>query len=911
MKEDLIIKDRSKKLVNFVKNPKVWVVGFLIIAIILGVYIRSIPMQDYGNGTPGLWDSTTNDWTLGPDLDPWLFTRYAQTIVEQGALPEVDELRNVPLGFETEKETILLPYMIVGVYYIVNIFGNFSVTFAAVIFPVIMFAFTIIAFFLFVREIFSGEEKDEKTKSNIIALISTFFMIVIPVFLSRTIAGIPEKESAGFFFMFIAFYFFIKAWKSNKLKNSILFGILAGLSTALMGLIWGGVMFVFASIAIVTLIEFVFGKINKNKSISYSIWLFSSIFIINLFSEKFLILDFFTSFDTGLALLGFSVIIIHFFVWNTKFKISRYLPNWKLPKTIISIIITLVLILIFSLIFLGPSFVIEKIKAINQILIEPIVGRWNTTVAENRQPYFGEWSSSFGPFIGSIPLTFWMFFLGSVVLFKKMVSCLKKKDSWILTGLYIIFFFGIVFSRYSVDSVFNGTNFISIATYYLSISVFFLFCLYYYIKYSNEGFGGFENLKYEYLFLFVFFILCLLMARSAVRLIMVLAPIAPIFLSYLLVNSYEKIKSNKNDFSFLSYVLLGIIILITIYAFYSFYNEINGQAEIYIPAPYNQQWQLAMDWVRTNTAEDSVFAHWWDYGYWVQSIGKRATIIDGGNAIVYWNYLLGRNVLTGDNQKDALEFLYNHDADYLLIDPTDISKYGAFSSIGSDADFDRYSWIPVMISDDSLTTEGNNSKRIVYRTGSILDEDILYNLNGKQIFLPGLSTYVAGTIIEIAQKTGEETYFKQPELILIYNNNQYSIPLRYIYYKGKLFDFEEGLEGTSYIIQEVDYGNNGLEIDEFGSVIYISPRVMRGLLAQKYILNDPLNNFENFQLSYSKDSPFIKSLRNYNLNLGEFITYGGNLEGPIKIWEIEYTGDEQFNQSYIDKDPSKYLDWQL
>jgi len=66
----------------------------------------------------------------------------------------------------------------------------------------------------------------------------------------------------------------------------------------------------------------------------------------------------------------------------------------------------------------------------------------------------------------------------------------------------------------------------------------------------------------------------------------------------------------------------------------------------------------------------------------LQSIGERATVLDGGNAIVYWNYLMGRHVLTGDNQKDALEFLYNHNTTHLLIDSSDIGKYGAYSSIG-------------------------------------------------------------------------------------------------------------------------------------------------------------------------------------------------------------------------------------
>jgi len=270
--EEKLIEKRKEKFVEFLKKPGVWVLGFLIIALILGIYIRSLPMTDHG-GNPGLWDITTNTWTLGPDLDPWLFLRTAKSIVDNGSVPKMDMMRNVPLGFDNTKETMLLPYMIAGTYYFVNLFRDYPVEFAGAIFPVIMFALTIISFFLFVREIFIRKNKKSEIKANIIALISTFFMIVIPVFLPRTVAGIPEKESAGFFFMFLAFYLFLKAWKSGKLKNAIIFGILAGVSTALMGLISGLVIYIFIPIAIAGLVAFILNKIHKKEFIVYGLWL--------------------------------------------------------------------------------------------------------------------------------------------------------------------------------------------------------------------------------------------------------------------------------------------------------------------------------------------------------------------------------------------------------------------------------------------------------------------------------------------------------------------------------------------------------------------------------------------------------------------------------------------------------------
>src|SRR3989344_3095434 len=105
---------RKKKLIHYFKEKQSWVFVLLIIAIIFGVYMRSLPMMDRNagipsfthflfnplqvyEGRPGLWDITTNSYTLGPDLDPWLFLRVAKTIQEQGSVPAIDTMRNVPL----------------------------------------------------------------------------------------------------------------------------------------------------------------------------------------------------------------------------------------------------------------------------------------------------------------------------------------------------------------------------------------------------------------------------------------------------------------------------------------------------------------------------------------------------------------------------------------------------------------------------------------------------------------------------------------------------------------------------------------------------------------------------------------------------------------------------------------------
>jgi len=923
----LDVENRKKKVFNFIKNGQLWVVLVLILALILGVYTRVLPMVDHDSGTipsifqfvftpsdifngkPGLWDITTNNWALGPDLDPWLFLRYADIIVEKGSLPTIDYMRNVPLGFPTINERGLLPYMIAWNYQIFHsINSKLNIEFGGVVFPVVMFFFTIISFFLFVREVFIRKDKESQTKANIISLISTFLMIVIPTFLSRTIAGIPEKESAAFFFMFLTFYLFLKSWKSEKMIWIVIFGAFAGISTGMMSMIWGGDSYVFITIAVSSLLAFMINKIHRKEFITYSSWFFVAMLF--MLSNKPSIKGILSSLDTGLSFLVFFICVVHFIVIKMKIG-DKILKNKKIPPTILSLIISIILIGIIGSILFGPNFIIDKVKVIHQTIFQPVTGRWSTTVAENRQPDFKEWSQSFGPFIKNIPILFWLFFIGSVLLFRKTLGCIKKKDALYLTGFYLLFLIGIIFSRYSSSSIFNGDNLISKLFYYISALLLIFFLGYYYFKYNKEGDKSFENIDNEYLLLFALFILTIFTARGAVRLIMVLAPIAPIFVGFLIVDVYDRLKKSKDETMkiFLGIVLI-IVLLSSLFSFWAFYNQIKSESYGFVPGIYNQQWQKSMEWVRQNTSESAVFAHWSDYGYWVQSIGNRSTVLDGGNAIAFWNYYMGRLVLTGDNQKDALDFLYSHDANYLLIDSTDIGKYGAFSSIGSDKNYDRYSWIGTYLLDDAQTQETNNQTVYAYVGGVALDEDITVNDNGKTILFPGQKAGAYAIILPL-EKIENETRIDQPSIILVYQNKQQKVMMRYASVNGKFIDFGSGIEACAYIFPKIEADSSGRVVQNpIGAAMFLSPRLLKGFLAQKYILDDPFNKFPNFKVVHSEPSIIIDNLNSQGMNLPEFVYYQG-IQGPIKIWKIKYTGNEKVQQKYLDTDPSKYLSWQL
>ncbi|MDD5012022.1 MAG: STT3 domain-containing protein [Candidatus Nanoarchaeia archaeon] len=893
------VEKRKKHLINFFKKKTDWVVyGILAFILSISVFIRTRPI-------PKLKDITTGTWTLGPDLDPFLFLRWAKYIVEHGKLFLIDTMRYVPLAdicsgtacnsVSTAGEMKLLSYMIAWFSNFLNIFDKEStVTYAAIIFPVVMAVLTGIAFFLFARKIFY---KEDKKTANIIALIATTFFVLVPSILPRTIAGIPEKEGVAFFFMFLAFYFFLEAFTSEKLKRGLIFAVLAGISTGLLGLIWGGAIYVYMTIAAAVLFAFLLGKVDKNKMYFLGIWIASFIIILLVFSNKYTISDIIASISTGLAILTFFILLFHFLLFKKKiFNLDTKLKKIKLPEEVISFLIVIGIFSVLASILFGISYIPNQISGIISQTVYPVTSRFGVTVAENKQPFFvSDWTGEFGPVVFNIPLFFWLFFIGSVFLFYTMINSLTKKEKIILTFGYFIFLVSLIFSKYSQSSILDGNNGLSLAVYIIGILLFLSsFGFFYYKKYKEGKFENFKEFEFSYILFFIVLTMAIIGARGAIRLIMVLGAISPIAVAFLIVKSSQKYLKEKED---VKKLLMGISVLIiliaSIFTIWSYFNGDKVMAESYAPNIYTQQWQKAMAWVRENTSVDAVFAHWWDYGYWIQSIGERATVLDGGNTVGYWNHLMGRHVLTGTDEQTALDFLYAHNTTHLLIDSTDIGKYGAFSSIGSDENYDRYSWIPTVFLDEKQTKETDKEIFYVYPVGAATDEDIILEENGQEILLPRRQAAV-GAIMVVE---GINKEIKQPQIILVYNGKQYTKPLRYIYIDGELHDFNSGFDAGIFIFTKAEQTATGLDINEKGAALYLSRLTLHSQLARLYLFNE---ESDYFKLVHSEENLVNTDLERQGLDLEEFVYYSfAGLQGPIKIWEINYPSSIQLNSDYL------------
>ncbi len=134
----------------------------------------------------------------------------------------------------------------------------------------------------------------------------------------------------------------------------------------------------------------------------------------------------------------------------------------------------------------------------------------------------------------------------------------------------------------------------------------------------------------------------------------------------------KKISTNPSSITKISFVVVIIALLIIPSSLPGAASWING-----IKAPptllnggtnFNiatDDWPAAMEWLRNNTPEDAVVASWWDYGYWITTLGERISLADNATLSTLQIQKIASMLLSSPD--DAWHLLQDLDADYVLL----------------------------------------------------------------------------------------------------------------------------------------------------------------------------------------------------------------------------------------------------
>ncbi len=887
----------KKEIINFFKtiyeNKKIYY--SIIFLLLLFVIISSSIIRS--SNISLLIDKTTGKH-IPLALDPFYFLRMSETIVQtKGNLPAYDSLRSPQLHISWHKE--ILSWVIAWIWKGCSLF-NSSITleYIDVIYPVIFYVLGILAFFFLVWFL---------TKSEIVALISSSFLAYSPAYLYRTMAGFADHEAIGIFSVFIVFLVFTLALKNNNFeksfKHTIIYSLLLGFSTAFVLASWGGALtFVLMIVPFAFFLFYFINSKDKQKEILFfSIWIFSSLFF-SVFPFGFSFLDFFGRMTGSYGLLvPFTLIfmIIDYSLELIKTKYERI--NYDFRK-LYSLIITFILGF-FGLFLIGrnPFSILQDIWF--RLLYPFGIGRLGITVAENAQPYLRDLIGQFGQ------NTFWLFVIGLICLIVVFSKKLKKDERIYLFLSWTYLVASILFSRISSNSqILNGESFISQMFYLSGLVLFFGYFLWLFMKNNRLV----EN---ESIILLSIGFFVLINGRSAVRTFFLIAPFITLFAGYSIVKLFEFASKNKDEFfRAMLFIAFAIALFSAGIEIYHQYEVVSNNAKLTGPSA-DLQWQYAMKWVRENTPENSIFVHWWDYGYWIQTLGERPTVTDGGHSGgIGADHRIGRYVLTTPNPKTAYSYMKTWNVSYLLIDSTDLGKYGAYSRIGSNDSWDRISMIPVGVIDDRQTRETSNETIFVYSITGAVDDDIIYKEGGKTLFLPGLSfdkygrpqgrSALVGVILKV-HNVDDKTKIEQPIGVYVYNNQQYRIPLRYVYYNKEIIDFKKGLDAVFMIIPEFLQSSKGISINPIGGAIYLSPKVSKSLFARLYLMDNAFRDYNEITLVHSEDHSFVKSLKQMGLTNSDFVynPYAPtHFIGPIKIWKVDYPKDTLVYEQFLSRE---------
>src|SRR5437867_3144870 len=75
-------------------------------------------------------------------------------------------------------------------------------------------------------------------------------------------------------------------------------------------------------------------------------------------------------------------------------------------------------------------------------------------------------------------------------------------------------------------------------------------------------------------------------------------------------------------------------------------------------------WTDAMKWINRNTESDAVIASWWDYGYWITTLGNRTTLAD--NATINSTRIATIAKMLVSDEQSGLKIAQDLHADYIL-----------------------------------------------------------------------------------------------------------------------------------------------------------------------------------------------------------------------------------------------------
>jgi dolichyl-diphosphooligosaccharide---protein glycosyltransferase len=522
-----------------------------------------------------------------------------------------------------------------------------------IMFPVIIGSLTTIVIFALVRNL-SG------TTAGMFASLLFAFM---PAIIQRGNLGWFKSEPLGLFLALLSVYLFLSSIKSRNIKRTILTAAGGGLILGLANSSWGGIQYFSIPLGI---FFFLLPFVRKDSIFLYGIISFTLITLITAGAFPRPGISFVIGLP-GIALIVGMIFAIVGTIIRTKSSPAK--ANRNLIAALgIFVLLTVSIFLVGA--YQPSSF--RYLVAINPFLSShnPLV----ESVAEHSTPtvidYFTDYSIL-------------LIFAG----FGVWVSFSKRTDMTIfaliigLTGLYV----SATFSRLMVYSSIAIVILASIGLYELTRSI---------LQNRIENQNKIKEREF----------------RKNIKEGKILPDVKPLV-----------------KISFVAMVVFLISIPLIDYNGLIYPKNFNWISSADIPPSIVngatgfrmqvEDWQDAVDWIANNTPKDSVIASWWDYGYWITTLGNKTTLAD--NATINQTRIQTIAKMLMSEQETATQIAQDLKADYILVyivaDRHNGPNGNSFYTLGSGGDESKKQWFMKIggfnerdyVEDDGFTPTAN------------------------------------------------------------------------------------------------------------------------------------------------------------------------------------------------------------
>ena len=545
-------------------------------------------------------------------LDPYYYYRHAKTIVETGYVPERETLIYPTSPPDFSESSFMVSVLMGSLSTILTQFG-ISVHDVAMLYPGVFSAFTIILFYLLLRDLFW----DMRSYNYATALLGAFMLMLNPSFAAKAIATNCEDDTLGMFLLVSSFLLFVISFR----RKSIILSLLAGFSFLLLKMSWAGYAYAITVFGIFGVFYAIINFIHKKNCVEHIPY-----FVIPMLMSLLYPLILHARGDiprfvmpSQLFLFPFGgVLLVSFFLemirnyMSGKIEIKERRMGDRLENLIqryvFPIGIALLLVTAYYLfIVIGPNSVINyALKLVKGAKQREIIGM---TTAEQR-----ELCSSFN------------------------LECLK----------------GPLMNHFGLGMIF-GVGMIPVLIYFIffkrSLGATFV------LTWSLPMiYGVIQKSQYQF--------------TASV-------PIVALGSTIGLIIAMNKKDIQGLRVIPTIILLFTPILMLFLHGGVPFFGPFGGPSPMYMGASRDRIfWQGTLEWLRKQPS-DIIVLTWWDYGHWIAAVSNRTSILDNTKADRFMVQDIAKFHVLVENETEALEIAKKYGATHVVIDWTMIGKSGA------------------------------------------------------------------------------------------------------------------------------------------------------------------------------------------------------------------------------------------